>query len=75
VLARFRWKAAIYIPTAAIGTPGRLSWAQLREMQASGRWRADEHAGEGHVLVTVPRDVAVSRLATLQHCGTVGIPS
>jgi biofilm PGA synthesis lipoprotein PgaB len=53
ILARFGWVATNYIPTGPIGTPGRLSWAQLRDMQASGRWQFDEHAGNGHVKVTV----------------------
>lgn len=53
VLARYGWTAAIYIPTAAVGLPGRLTWDQLRRMQASGRWQVDEHAGDGHALVTV----------------------
>ena len=53
VLARYGWKAAVYSPPGAVGLPGRLPWAQLRQMQASGRWQIDEHAGDGHVLVTV----------------------
>lgn len=53
VLARYGWSAAIYIPTAAVGLPGRLTWDQLRRMYASGRWQIEEHAGEGHTLVPV----------------------
>jgi hypothetical protein len=53
VLERYGWSAAIYIPTGAVGLPGRLTWGQLRHMQASGRWDIDEHAGDGHVLITV----------------------
>ncbi len=53
VLARFGWTAAMYIPTGAVGRPGRMSWNQLRLMQASGRWQIDEHAGDGHVYVPV----------------------
>jgi peptidoglycan/xylan/chitin deacetylase (PgdA/CDA1 family) len=53
VFARYGWSAAIYIPTGAVGRPGRLTWGQLRRMQASGRWQIDEHAGDGHVLVRV----------------------
>jgi peptidoglycan/xylan/chitin deacetylase (PgdA/CDA1 family) len=52
ILGRYGWNATIYIPTSAIGTPGRLTWAQLGQMYASGRWQIDEHAGAGHVLVT-----------------------
>lgn len=51
ILAQYGWTAAMYIPTGFIGDHGRLSWAQLRQMQASGRWDIDEHAGNGHVLV------------------------
>jgi len=53
ILTRYGWNATAYIITGAIGTPGRLSWAQLRHMQATGRWQIDEHAGYGHVDVTV----------------------
>jgi poly-beta-1,6-N-acetyl-D-glucosamine N-deacetylase len=53
ILARYGWNAAIYVITGAVGTPGKLSWAQLRQMQATGRWQIDEHAGYGHVTVTV----------------------
>jgi biofilm PGA synthesis lipoprotein PgaB len=53
ILASYGWNASIYIPTGFIGTPGRLSWAQLRHMRATGRWQIDEHAGDGHVDVTV----------------------
>lgn len=52
VLARMGWSAAMYVPTAAVGQSGHLTWADLRAMEASGRWQVDEHAGEGHVLVT-----------------------
>ena len=60
LLARYGWTAAIYIPTGAVGLPGRLTWDQLRQMEASGRWQVDEHAGDGHVLVTI--DAAGRRL-------------
>lgn len=53
ILAAYGWNATIYIPTGAIGIPGRLSWAQLQHMQATGHWQIDEHAGDGHVDVTV----------------------
>ena len=53
VLAGYGWSAAMYVPTGFVGLPGRLTWDQLRQMQASGRWQIDEHAGNGHVLVTV----------------------
>jgi poly-beta-1,6-N-acetyl-D-glucosamine N-deacetylase len=53
VLARYGWSAVAYVPTGAVGLPGRLSWEELRRMRASGRWEIDEHAGDGHVLVTV----------------------
>ena len=51
VLARYGWSAALYVPTGAVGRPGHLTWAQLEQMQASGRWQIDEHAGNGHHLV------------------------
>ena len=51
VLARYGWAAAMYVPTAAVGRGGHLTWTQLRQMQASGRWQVDEHAGSGHVLI------------------------
>ena len=53
ILARYGWNAAIYVITGTTGTPGRLSWSQLRHMQATGRWQIDEHAAYGHVDVTV----------------------
>jgi hypothetical protein len=60
LLARYGWHATIYVITAVVGHPGRLSWSQLQQMQASGRWDIDEHAGDGHVLVTI--DAAGRRL-------------
>jgi hypothetical protein len=53
VLARYGWSAAMYVPTGFIGRAGYLTWDQLRQMQASGRWQIDEHAGDGHVSVIV----------------------
>jgi peptidoglycan/xylan/chitin deacetylase (PgdA/CDA1 family) len=53
ILARYGWSAAIYVITGAVGTPGKLTWAQLRDMQATGHWQIDEHAGYGHVNVAV----------------------
>ena len=55
VLARYGWTAAMYVPTALVGVPGRMTWAELRQMQSSGRWQIDEHAGAGHALITVDR--------------------
>jgi peptidoglycan/xylan/chitin deacetylase (PgdA/CDA1 family) len=52
-LARYGYTAAMYVSTGSIGRPGHLTWGQLKQMQASGRWRIDEHAGNGHVLVTI----------------------
>jgi hypothetical protein len=53
VLARFGWSAALYVPTGFVGLPGHLGWNELRRLQATGRWEIDEHAGNGHVYVTV----------------------
>ena len=53
VLARYGWNAVMYVPTGFVGRPGYLTWQQLQQMQASGRWQIDEHAGDGHVVVTV----------------------
>lgn len=53
ILARYGWNATIFAITGMVGTPGKLSWAQLQHMQATGRWQIDEHAGYGHVNVTV----------------------
>ncbi len=53
ILARYGWNATIFAITGMVGTPGKLTWAQLRQMQATGRWQIDEHAGYGHVNVTV----------------------
>jgi hypothetical protein len=53
LLARFGWSATMYVPTAALGRPGHLTWGQLRNMEASGRWEAGVHAGNGHHFVTV----------------------
>lgn len=58
VLAHYGWTAALYVPTGFVGLPGRLTWDQLRQMQTSGRWQIDEHAGNGHVLVTVDAEGA-----------------
>ena len=52
VLARYGWSAVMYVPTGYVGQPGFLTWEELRQMQASGRWQIDEHAGRGHVLIT-----------------------
>ena len=53
LLSRYGWNATMYVPTGFVGLPGRLTWEQLRQMQASGRWQIDEHAGDGHVLAVV----------------------
>jgi hypothetical protein len=53
ILARYGWNATIFAITGMVGTPGKLSWEQLRQMQATGRWQVDEHAGYGHLNVTV----------------------
>ena len=60
VLARYGWSAVMYIPTGAVGISGRLTWDELRQMQSSGRWEMQEHAGDGHVLI--PVDAAGRRL-------------
>jgi peptidoglycan/xylan/chitin deacetylase (PgdA/CDA1 family) len=52
ILARYGWSAVMYVPTRAVGRPGHLTWEELRQMQSSGRWQIDEHAGDGHVLIT-----------------------
>ena len=43
----------MYVPTGFVGLPGHLTWDQLRQMRASGRWQIEEHAGDGHVPITV----------------------
>jgi Polysaccharide deacetylase len=53
VLARHGWSAVMYVPTGAVGLPGRLTWDELRRMRSSGRWQIEEHAGDGHTLITV----------------------
>ena len=53
VLARYGWSAVMYIPTGFVGLPGHLTWGDLRVLQASPRWRLEEHAGFGHVEVVV----------------------
>ena len=50
----------MYVPTGVVGRPGYLTWDELREMRASGRWQIEEHAGDGHVLI--PADGAGRRL-------------
>jgi peptidoglycan/xylan/chitin deacetylase (PgdA/CDA1 family) len=52
ILARYGWSAVMYVPTGVVGRPGRLTWEELRQMQSSGRWQIDEHAGDGHVQIT-----------------------
>jgi biofilm PGA synthesis lipoprotein PgaB len=52
VLARYGWSAVMYVPTGYVGHPGFLSWDELRQMRSSRRWQIDEHAGNGHVLIT-----------------------
>lgn len=60
VLARYGWSAVMYVPTGTVGAPGRLTWRELGQMRASGRWEIEEHAGDGHVLI--PVDAAGRRL-------------
>ena len=60
VLARLGWSAVMYVPTGAVGLPGRLTWDELRAMRSTGRWAIEEHAGDGHVLI--PVDAAGRRL-------------
>jgi len=60
LLAAYGWSAVMYVPTGAVGRPEHLTWAELRDMQSSGRWQIDEHAGDGHTLITV--DAAGRRL-------------
>jgi peptidoglycan/xylan/chitin deacetylase (PgdA/CDA1 family) len=52
ILERYGWTAVLYVPTGLVGSPGRLTWRELRRMQA-GAWQIDEHAGDGHVFVRV----------------------
>ena len=52
VLGRYGWSAVMYVPTGAVGRPGHVTWEELRRMRASGRWQIDEHAGDGHVVIT-----------------------
>jgi poly-beta-1,6-N-acetyl-D-glucosamine N-deacetylase len=52
LLERYGWSAVMYVPTGAVGQPGRLTWETLRQMRSSGRWEIEEHAGDGHVLIT-----------------------
>jgi poly-beta-1,6-N-acetyl-D-glucosamine N-deacetylase len=52
VLARYGWTAVMYVPTGVVGRPGHLTWDELRQMRSSGRWQIEEHAGEGHVLIS-----------------------
>lgn len=52
ILAQYGWSAAMYVPTAVVGRAGRLTWNDLQQMESSGRWSVDEHAGDGHVLIT-----------------------
>ena len=55
MLARYGWSAVMFIPTGLIGQRGHLTWHDLRQMHASGRWNVGEHGGEGHVLIAADR--------------------
>jgi hypothetical protein len=55
VLARYGWSAVMYVPTGLLGRRGHLTWRDLRQMHASGRWNVGEHGGDGHVLITADR--------------------
>ncbi len=71
VLARYGWSAVMYVPTGYVGHPGFLSWEELRQMRSSGRWQIDEHAGNGHVLITADA-AGPSCLSTQLSCGRTG---
>jgi len=51
LLAKYGFQATMFVIAGFVGKPSYLSWAQLRSMQASGRWQLQLHAGYGHVLV------------------------
>jgi hypothetical protein len=52
-LERFGFHAVIFAISADTDHPFYLSWEELRELQASGRWDVAFHAGRGHVEVQV----------------------
>lgn len=51
VLARYGFQATMFVIAGDVGKPSYLTWDELRQMQASGRWTMQLHAGYGHVLV------------------------
>lgn len=58
VLQRYGMRAAMFAITGQIeaGDPEYLTWAELHEMAASGRWDIEPHAHQGHQKLTVAPD-------------------
>jgi peptidoglycan/xylan/chitin deacetylase (PgdA/CDA1 family) len=50
VLARYGWSAVMFVDVGAVteGAAEYATWEQLAEMQRSGRWSIQLHAGRGH---------------------------
>ena len=53
ILARYGMRATMFVITSAAAPPrpGYLTWSQLREMVAGGRWDVQEHAHAGHARI------------------------
>jgi hypothetical protein len=58
VLQRHSMRATMFAITGKIeeGDPEYLTWAELHEMAATGRWDIEPHAHEGHQKLTVSPD-------------------
>jgi peptidoglycan/xylan/chitin deacetylase (PgdA/CDA1 family) len=54
VLQRYQFKATMFVIAGQVrpDSPFYLSWKELRGMEDSGRWDLQEHAGDGHTLVS-----------------------
>ena len=51
VLARYGFRATIFVIAGDTADPFYLTWDELRTMAESGRWDVQEHAGYGHYLI------------------------
>jgi hypothetical protein len=62
VLARYGWSAVMFVDVGAVteGAAEYATWEQLAEMQRTGRWSIQLHAGRGHHNIGTARGSATS---------------
>lgn len=55
ILAHDHFRATMFVIAGCAEThvPSCLSWKEVRNAQASGRWDIQEHAGYGHIRITI----------------------